>query len=94
MSAAETPPEPWQHHKQVGDAAFKNGRFPVAAASYTKAIIGLNEDESIKPAVADRIKIYANRSLACLKMGDFNEALKDAKVAGSRVSTSADLILA
>ena len=82
MNGTETASAPWQHHKQVGDTAFKNGKYPVAAASYTKAIDGLNEDRTAKPAVADSIKIHSNRSLACLKMGDFNEALKDAKVAG------------
>lgn len=82
MNANETSLAPWEEHKQVGDTAFKNGKFPLAAASYTKAIIELSEGKTTKPAVADKIKIYANRSLACLKMGDFKEALKDAKVAG------------
>ena len=75
----------WQEHKQAADADFKTGRFPAAATSYTKAIIALNENKSTKPAVMERIKLYANRSLACLKMGDYPEALKDAKTAGKLV---------
>lgn len=75
----------WQEHKQAADADFKTGRFPAAANSYTKAIIALNENKSTKPAVMERIKLYANRSLACLKMGDYHEALKDAKIAGKLV---------
>ena len=76
---------PWLGHKEAGDAAFKTGKFPAAATSYTKAIIALNENKASKPAIMERIKIYANRSLACLKMGDYHEALKDAKIAGELV---------
>ena len=58
--------------------------YPDAAANYTKVIIALNDHKSTRPAIADRVKVYANRSLACYKMADFKEALKDAQVAGTR----------
>lgn len=80
MSAAT---EIWQQHKQTADLAFKNGNYPEAASNYTKVIIALNEDRSSRPAVSDRVKVYANRSLACLKMADFKESLKDAQIAGA-----------
>lgn len=83
MSSADEPKPVWQHHKQAADLAFKHGNFPEAAANYTKVIIALNDDKSTRPAIADRVKVYANRSLACYKMADFKEALKDAQVAGN-----------
>lgn len=83
MSAADGPITPiWQQHKQAADLAFKHNNYPEAAANYTKVIIALNEDRDQRPAVADRVKVYANRSLACYKMADFKEALKDAQIAG------------
>ena len=83
MSAADDSVPSWQQHKGAADLAFKHGNYPEAAANYTKVIIALNDDMSTRPAVADRVKVYANRSLACLKMADFKEALKDAQVAGT-----------
>ena len=84
MSAADGPKKAiWQQHKQAADLAFKHNKYPEAAASYTKVIIALNDDREQRPAVADRAKVYANRSLACYKMADFKEALKDAQVAGT-----------
>lgn len=82
MSAADAATAIWQQHKQAADLAFKNGNYPEAASNYTKVIIALNDDRSSRPAVSDRVKVYANRSLACLKMADFKEALKDAQIAG------------
>ncbi len=82
MSAADAATAIWQQHKQAADLAFKHGNYPEAASNYTKVIIALNDDRSSRPAVSDRVKVYANRSLACLKMADFKEALKDAQIAG------------
>ncbi|KAL0034072.1 hypothetical protein WJX79_007204 [Trebouxia sp. C0005] len=81
MSAADADTALWQQHKQAADLAFKNGNYPEAASNYTRVIIALNDDRSSRPAVSDRVKVYANRSLACLKMADFKEALKDAQIA-------------
>ena len=81
MSAADA--TIWQQYNQTADLAFKNGNYPEAASNYTKVIIALNEDRSSRPAVSDRVKVYANRSLACLKMADFKESLKDAQIAGA-----------
>ena len=92
MSAKDTASAAWQHHKQAGDTAFKEGKYPAAAVSYTNAITDINESKATKTADVDRINIYSNRSLACLKMGDFNEALKDAKVAGNSLPQFALLI--
>ena len=84
MSAADGPVTAiWQQHKEAADVAFKHNNYPEAAASYTKVIIALNDEKEYRPAVADRVKVYANRSLACYKMADFKEALKDAQVAGT-----------
>ena len=82
MSAADANLAIWQQHKQAADLAFKHGNYPEAAANYSKVIIALNEDSTSKAAVSDRVKVFANRSLACLKMADFKEALKDAQIAG------------
>lgn len=86
MSADDAATAIWQQHKQAADLAFKHGNYPEAASNYTKVIIALNEDRSSKPAVSDKVKVYANRSLACLKMADFKEALKDAQIAGAALS--------
>ena len=80
MSVADGDTPIWLQHKQAADLAFKHNHYPEAAANYTRVIIALNEDQ--KPAVADRAKVYANRSLASYKMADFKEALKDAQMAG------------
>lgn len=93
MSAVDVPTAVWQHHKGMADLAFKHGNYPEAAASYTKVIIALNDDKSTRPAVADRVKVYANRSLACLKMADFKEALKDAQVAGASLESEGTVCL-
>ena len=93
MSAADAPAAVWQHHKGMADLAFKHGNYPEAAANYTKVIIALNDDKSTRPAVADRVKVYANRSLACLKMADFKEALKDAQIAGASLESKAAVFL-
>ena len=82
MSAADAGKAIWQEHKQAADLAFKNGNYPEAARNYSNVIIALNDDRSSRPAVTDRVKVYANRSLACLKMADYKEALKDAQIAG------------
>lgn len=92
MSSADEPVAVWQHHKQAADLAFKHGKFPDAATKYTKVISALNDDKSTRPAIADRVKVYANRSLACHKMGDFKEALKDAQVAGKLSGVVGDAV--
>ena len=83
MNMDDEPTAVWQQHKQAADLAFKHDNFPEAAANYTKVIIDLNDHKSERPAIADRVKAFANRSLACLKMADYKEALKDAQVAGA-----------
>ena len=83
MSAADEDKAIWQKHKQAADQAFKTGNYSEAARNYSKVIIALNDDRSSRPAVSDRVKVYANRSLACLKMADYKEALKDAQIAGA-----------
>lgn len=94
MSAADGPTTPiWQQHKQAADLAFKHNKYPEAAASYSKVIIALNEDRDQRPAVADRVKVYANRSLASYKMADFKEALKDAQIAGTSSDSWSGFVL-
>ena len=92
MSSADEPMAVWQHEKQAADDAFKNNRFNEAAAHYTKVIKALNDDKSTRPAIADR-KVYANRSLAYCKMGDFKEALNDAQEAGKLPGFRGDAVL-
>ena len=78
MSSADEPMAVWQHEKQ--------------AAHYTEVIKALNDDKSTRPAIADR-KVYANRSLAYCKMGDFKEALNDAQEAGKLPGFRGDAVL-
>ena len=92
MSSADEPMAVWQHEKQAADLAFKHNKFNEAAAHYTKVIKALNDDKSTRPAIADRVKVYANRSLAYCKMGDFKEALKDAQEAGKLPGVRGDAV--
>jgi DnaJ family protein C protein 8 len=65
--------EEWQvqrdHHKQLGDNAFRCQGFKTAIDEYTKAI-------SLDP---DFLVGYSNRSAACLKNREKSKALRDAE---------------
>lgn len=56
--------------KRRGDEAFVSGRMEEAAQSYT---------ESLKHDTQSAV-VWANRAMACLKLGRFEDALRDAMV--------------
>jgi len=73
MSAKPDGPEEWEerrdHHKSLGDSAFRSSDFIIAIKEYTHAI-------AFDP---EFYLLYSNRSAAHLKNGEKSKSLADAK---------------
>lgn len=69
LADAYIDPEIAKAKKEEGNALFKSDKFPEAVAAYTEAIKRLPTEHTA----------YSNRAAAFLKLGAYNDALKDAE---------------
>ncbi|PRW61266.1 DNAJ heat shock N-terminal domain-containing [Chlorella sorokiniana] len=68
----------WQELKSQAELSFKSGDFNEAANGYTAALEALRRHGG---SVEDQAKIIANRCAALQRIGDWNQAVADAKEA-------------
>lgn len=68
-----------QRLKADAEKALENKQFPLAAKVYTDAIkIASKAPVDYRGIHEELCRLYSNRSLVCVKMRKFNQALEDA----------------
>jgi len=76
-------------HREAGNDAFKCGKFKEAEASYTKALLHINDDGKSKEGVA-LWQLYGNRCAARMKLGMLDDAMQDSLA--SNMCAPADVV--
>ncbi|KAK9836016.1 hypothetical protein WJX81_006398 [Elliptochloris bilobata] len=76
----EAPMQRWNEWVEAANYAFKRGAFSEAVELYSGAAAMAGDFHAVIPA-AERAKLYANRSFAYHKTGDYVRACKDAETA-------------
>lgn len=65
-------------NRRIGNIEFRAGKYYDAMKHYTRAITYCNEDTELISL------LYANRSIVCLKMGRYEDCLKNIEMAKAR----------
>lgn len=73
--------------KESGNVAFKQGKYMAAIDLYTKGLTAMHGQEQTEDSFDLVMTLFANRALACLKVGQPKAALEDCDRAISYDST-------